>query len=104
MAEMGKLESYKQAHNCWQYDISELSSEHIFSRQFLEISSESMSHKTREKLAKHWETQQLSPEKRNLWADHISISRRVANQNRLFVCRLAQSSRWTLYASNIKIS
>ena len=75
MAEMGKLESYKQAHNCWQYDISELSSEHIFSRQFLEISSESMSHRTREKLAKHWETQQLSPETRNLWADRIAISK-----------------------------
>ena len=34
-----------------------------------------MSHKTREKLAKHWETQQLSPETRNLWADRIAISK-----------------------------
>ena len=75
MAEMGKLEPYKRAHGCWHRKISELSSEHIFSRQFLEISCESIDQKSRKELAQHWEAQQLTTCTRNLWADHISIER-----------------------------
>lgn len=73
MAEMGELKSYNQAHDCWPREISELSSEHVFSRQFLGISSEIVDHPARRNLAQHWETQQLTPETRELWADHISI-------------------------------
>ena len=78
MAEMGKIQSYKQTLTCWQRDITELSSQHIFSRQFLEISSEIKDHSTRQKMAQHWEAQHLTPGTESLWADHISIS----DQNR----------------------
>ena len=75
MAEMGKLESYKQAHLCWRRELGELSNEHVFSRQFLEICSENINHRSRRELAQHWEAQQLSSETSTLWADHISLSR-----------------------------
>ena len=74
MAEMGEIKSYRKAQYCWKPDISELSSEHIFSRQFLEISSDSLDHSARRRLAQHWESQQLTPETQKLYADRISIS------------------------------
>ena len=75
LAEMGQLESYKKAHYCWKRDVSEHSNEHIYSRQFLEISSGSVDHKERRELAQYWEAQQITPETSSLWADHISISK-----------------------------
>ena len=76
MAEMGRLKEYQKTQNCWRRDISELSTEHVFSRQFLEISSESMDHSARRNLARNWETRQLTPETQALWADHISLNQR----------------------------
>ena len=75
MAEMGRLESYKKAHLCWQRDINELSTEHIFSRQFLEISSDHVDHTARKALAQHWEAQKVTSETHTLWADHIEAER-----------------------------
>ena len=74
LAEMGEIKSYRKAQYCWKRDISELSSEHIFSRQFLEISSDSLDYSARRRLAQHWESQQLTPETHRLYADRISIS------------------------------
>ena len=75
LVEMGESESYCKAQNRWPREISELSSEHIFSRQFLDISSEIMDHSTRRNLAQHWENQQLTQETHRLWADHITLNR-----------------------------
>ena len=74
LAEMGKLKSYKKTQRCWKRDTSELSSDHIFSRQFLGISCEQIDHIERRELAQHWESQQLNSKNCNLWADHISIN------------------------------
>ena len=71
MAEMGQLTSYQQTRNCWKRRFSELSNEHIFSRKFLEISSEIINHADRRELAQQWEARQLTPETGRLWADHI---------------------------------
>ena len=70
---MGELESYKKADECWKYTFSDLSKDHIFSRQFLGISSESLDQKARRALAQNWESQLIAPETSTLWADHISI-------------------------------
>ncbi len=74
MAEMGKVESYKQSHHCWKHEISDLSKEHIFSRQFLEISSNRMNHTYSQELSRHWESQQYNTKTSCLWADHIPRS------------------------------
>ena len=71
MAEMGKANSYKKSHICWKRSINELSSEHIFSRQFLEISSDTLNHTDRRELARQWEKKQVTHENQNLWADRI---------------------------------
>lgn len=71
MAEMGLLNSYKRTHICWEHDVDELSSEHVFSRQFLEISSDTIDHTARKKLARAWENKQLTLQTKNLWADRI---------------------------------
>ena len=71
MAEMGKANSYKKSHICWKRNINELSSEHIFSRQFLEISSDTLNHTDRRELARQWEKKQVTHENQNLWADRI---------------------------------
>ena len=49
IAEMGQLESYKKTKECWRRDLNELSTEHIFSRLFLEITSDIKDHKERRK-------------------------------------------------------
>ena len=53
MAEMGNIKSYEKTDYCWKYDDIELSSEHIFSRQFLAISSDRINHQRKE-LAQNW--------------------------------------------------
>ena len=75
MAEMGELKSYQKTQSCWRRDMSELSNEHIFSRQFLAISS-NLNHSTKRNLAQYWESKQITPETHTLWADRISISQK----------------------------
>ena len=71
IAEMGSIKSYERTDYCWKYHDSELSSEHIFSRQFLAISSNRISHQKRKELAQNWERNSLTPQTKQLWADRI---------------------------------
>ena len=75
---MGSIKSYERTDYCWKYHDSELSSEHIFSRQFLAISSNRMSHQKRKELAQNWERNSLTPQTKQLWADRIQDK----NENR----------------------
>ena len=71
MAEMGSIKSYEKTDYCWEYNDIELNSEHIFSRQFLAISSDKISHQKRKELAQNWERNSTTPQTNQLWADRI---------------------------------
>lgn len=76
MAEMGYIESYQKTIDCWERDLHELSNEHVYSQQFLAISSNALAHPIRAKLAKGWERKLLTSNTKNLWADRIQENHR----------------------------
>ena len=104
MAEMGKLKSYKQAHSCWSRDFNELSKEHIFSRQFLEISSENMDHKVRQELSKNGKLNNSQVKPYPCGRIIYQSLRKIVRSDWLFICRLAQSSSRALYAPDLEKS
>ena len=93
MAEMGELKSYQEnTTSVGDVSISELSSEHIFSRQFLEISSEKLRSLRQKKsgtiLGKRTAD---STNTQIVGRSHFEIKMESTDKSRLFICRLAKS-------------